>query len=398
MTLAPAAGWYDDPMDDSAWRWWDGSGWTEQSRAKADVSIAPVPAYAPPPAFVIDEPAYVEPEPAPAPVFEVPAYVEPEPVYQAPEPVYQAPEPEPQHPVYDISSPLTPAAFDHVPAYVEGQTVYPGAAASYSYAEPAPQPAPQPVAPSTAVVVAPPQVTHPFAPDPVVSVAITPEPVSTAVALRAPGEPSYPWDDAIEALAAENARYASADAAASTYRAPTTSTASVASPTTTSSALVPTTRRTAAAAPKAPAASASTPWIWLLAFSQFIFAAIAGGVVYAAITLLSLQLTDPTLMLVGLGAVVVGFLPLLAFADRDRKTLAARDLPAPSALWMLLLPPIGYFAVRGRKLKAVGASARGPEIALFAVIMATVVGGALIALSSVSLLTSLGIPLETSGF
>ena len=25
----PEAGWYPDPLDDTAWRWWDGTRWTE---------------------------------------------------------------------------------------------------------------------------------------------------------------------------------------------------------------------------------------------------------------------------------------------------------------------------------------------------------------------------------
>ncbi|MGB8652790.1 MAG: DUF2510 domain-containing protein [Mycobacteriales bacterium] len=30
----PSAGWYDDPGNAAAWRWWDGAAWTDQARAK----------------------------------------------------------------------------------------------------------------------------------------------------------------------------------------------------------------------------------------------------------------------------------------------------------------------------------------------------------------------------
>jgi hypothetical protein len=39
----PAAGWYRDPADGSAWRWWDGATWTEHVRA-SEQAVAAVPA------------------------------------------------------------------------------------------------------------------------------------------------------------------------------------------------------------------------------------------------------------------------------------------------------------------------------------------------------------------
>jgi hypothetical protein len=48
---APAAGWYADPMDAAAWRWWDGGTWTGHVRPKvetAPVVVAPPVVPAPP--------------------------------------------------------------------------------------------------------------------------------------------------------------------------------------------------------------------------------------------------------------------------------------------------------------------------------------------------------------
>ncbi|QYG92005.1 DUF2510 domain-containing protein [Iamia sp. SCSIO 61187] len=51
--MAPAPGWYRDPADASAQRWWDGSGWTERVRRPA------------PAAHPTDRPAPAEPDPWP---------------------------------------------------------------------------------------------------------------------------------------------------------------------------------------------------------------------------------------------------------------------------------------------------------------------------------------------
>ena len=69
LTTAPAAGWYEDPADGRAWRWWDGGTWTEHVRARqeAPAPVAPVrePAVQAPAA--IPQPGEVAPAP-PAPV------------------------------------------------------------------------------------------------------------------------------------------------------------------------------------------------------------------------------------------------------------------------------------------------------------------------------------------
>lgn len=71
----PAAGWYHDPADASAWRWWDGATWTDHIRQKdvpahapSGVAFEPFPTH--PPVFTIVEnvPTLVEPLPVSAPV------------------------------------------------------------------------------------------------------------------------------------------------------------------------------------------------------------------------------------------------------------------------------------------------------------------------------------------
>lgn len=44
MTDGPEPGWYKDPEDAHAERWWDGSTWTEHSRAVAAIASPTQPA------------------------------------------------------------------------------------------------------------------------------------------------------------------------------------------------------------------------------------------------------------------------------------------------------------------------------------------------------------------
>lgn len=133
--------------------------------------------------------------------------------------------------------------------------------------------------------------------------------------------------------------------------------------------------------------SANTPWIWILAFSLYIYGIIAGGIQGTAGVLLASQ--PGTLQIVGGVALLVGFIPLVVFADLDGRALRKAGLPAPSALWVILLTPLIYFVVRGRKLRKVGARSLGPEITLFIVFALQVVAAVVVYLTSLALLSQL---------
>lgn len=79
---APAAGWYNDPADGAALRWWDGATWTEHVRPMSEAQvIEPVPTH--PPTFgtgpsPISAPTPITPTPiTPAPVQAAPAATPP---------------------------------------------------------------------------------------------------------------------------------------------------------------------------------------------------------------------------------------------------------------------------------------------------------------------------------
>jgi hypothetical protein len=57
----PAAGWYPDPSDSDAWRWWDGATWTAHVRPKEQT--APVAVVVEPPAVSAPQPVQ-HPQPA----------------------------------------------------------------------------------------------------------------------------------------------------------------------------------------------------------------------------------------------------------------------------------------------------------------------------------------------
>jgi hypothetical protein len=58
----PAAGWYHDPSDSDAWRWWDGATWTAHVRPKEETAPVAVVAAAPEPVAQVMEPAPVAQE------------------------------------------------------------------------------------------------------------------------------------------------------------------------------------------------------------------------------------------------------------------------------------------------------------------------------------------------
>jgi hypothetical protein len=63
-TSQPVAGWYPDPENPTAERWWDGTGWTDHRRASTVAPAATyggLPAYTPAPASPYGAPAYAAP-------------------------------------------------------------------------------------------------------------------------------------------------------------------------------------------------------------------------------------------------------------------------------------------------------------------------------------------------
>ena len=144
-----------------------------------------------------------------------------------------------------------------------------------------------------------------------------------------------------------------------------------------------------AAAPSAPPSYAlpssnpNTVWIWLLAFSIYFSGTISGALQGVGLVLAP---DEGSRLLIGVGALVVGVVPLWVFAELDGRALRTRGFEAPSVLWMILLPPLVYFAVRARKLKRVGARSRWPETALLIVVAVQILGGIAVALLSYSIL------------
>lgn len=118
----------------------------------------------------------------------------------------------------------------------------------------------------------------------------------------------------------------------------------------------------------------NTVWIWLLAFSSLIFGAVTTTA--QAVFALVPSIDSATGALIG---GVSGLVLLLVFAHLDGRDLRRRGFEAPSILWMLVLAPLVYFAVRARKLKHVGAASKGPERALLIVIGVQILFGVALA-------------------
>ncbi|MGE3192254.1 MAG: DUF2510 domain-containing protein [Microbacteriaceae bacterium] len=102
LMTEPAAGWYHDPADAGAWRWWDGASWTDHVRPMTEQATAtgPVPAHqATATGPVQYQPAAQAPEPAPV---SGPVQVDSETI---PQPGQVAPAP----PVSSGGVPMTPS-------------------------------------------------------------------------------------------------------------------------------------------------------------------------------------------------------------------------------------------------------------------------------------------------
>jgi hypothetical protein len=343
----PAAGWYHDPSDAGAWRWWDGASWTDHVRASDGVATAPalhaVPPMSGPVQVIQPEPVVSAPSPmlppsadtAPetfgTPIPAAPPGPEPTP---APAPVVAAPVTAPAEPVVAPSShyqpvPTHPPVFDTAPA-----------------AEAAPVSAPTPVQPPSTPAGAIPQ------PGQVAAAPVGGGPVS-ATPETPVSDQMYWHSSAAEVIEVPRHHNSSAS------------------------------RAFAAQTRTAPRfvrdwndlGSPNTPGIWLLALTPLI-----GPGVYIAIQIAmrSGGLTGIVPTIVSTVAVV-----LLAwiFAALDARALGERGYHAPSVAWMLLFPPLAYFIARGKAVRRETKSAWGPELVYILGILGTV--GALVVMWAV---------------
>lgn len=203
--MAPVAGWYDDPMTDSAWRWWDGGRWTEQSRSKDQPLVSLVPTHAPPThadAVQVAAAHAVDAQPSRADVAPT--------LYLVPDLAPEVAE-EPELVIYDEPAPIHLEPIQ--PQYAEPTNEVVRVPVQLT-----PQAPPMQAAPTSGAASASASAPSGYFADEVVSVVVTPEPAltvsgSTSVALRDPAAPRYPWDEAIAALSADNERFATASSA-----------------------------------------------------------------------------------------------------------------------------------------------------------------------------------------
>ncbi|MBX3100504.1 MAG: DUF2510 domain-containing protein [Salinibacterium sp.] len=126
----------------------------------------------------------------------------------------------------------------------------------------------------------------------------------------------------------------------------------------------------------APASKTGNPWIWLLTFSAYIAGGIVAGVQVFVLPALGAVGSDLTL-LVGAGSLLAAVIPLWILAELDGRSLRKRGFEAPSVLWMLLLPPVGYFIRRRVLVARAGGRAFGPEL-VFLIATAVLIAGAML--------------------
>ena len=131
--------------------------------------------------------------------------------------------------------------------------------------------------------------------------------------------------------------------------------------------------------------SPNTIWIWLLAFAPLI-TGIAVGVAQGLLLVIGMATagagSSPGVPLfIGL---VIGLIPVWVFAGLDIRALRQRGYHTTSILFMLLAPPLVYFAVRARRLSRDGVRSRGPELAFLIVIAINIALGIIRAIGVVS--------------
>lgn len=127
--------------------------------------------------------------------------------------------------------------------------------------------------------------------------------------------------------------------------------------------------------------SPQTAGIWLLAAMPLLSGPIAAAVLIAA----GLAKLPLEIAVIATISAILGLCWL--FAVLDARALAARGYHAPSIGWMLLLPPLLYFAARGRAVRREGRRAWPPELLFFPVVLASVVSMVISALPLLATVT-----------
>jgi hypothetical protein len=313
---APAEGWYQDPADAGAWRWWDGTSWTDHIRPVEELPQSqPVPIQAVPVhAVPLDVPPVQDMPPHAAHLAVAPEANPPEPVIPAGVVI----EPVPTH------APV----FEEIPAPPQ-----PAAAAPEPAPAPAPvdaQPAPQPAPVDAQTIPQPGEV--------------APAPVAAPAAGNVSLTPAIPVTDQMYWHSA----------AAEKIEVPRLTQAGTGAINVQRGPLPPSYVRD-----WNDLGSPNNGGIWLLALSPLLYI----GVSFV------LGLVN------GLSGNVFGafgaYLPLAVlsglnwiFAYADQRSLRERGYHPPAIWWMLLLPPLplGYLIARGRSVRREGMRAWPPEL------------------------------------
>lgn len=130
--------------------------------------------------------------------------------------------------------------------------------------------------------------------------------------------------------------------------------------------------------------SPQTPGIWLLAFlpiMSVVLQVVVGIVVGIVWGTTGADLTPPNIVFL-----VILLVLAWIFAGMDVRALAARGYAAPKIWWMLLLPPLIYFVVRGRVVRREGQRAWPPELLFFLSVLGLVLSAVAVFVSVMSLM------------